>query len=264
MALRPSFPFLQEVFPLKPVPFCTLFAGLGIINKFATSLLFSYLTLVLPYPPFFLLPQSFWQILQELFSLSCSIKLQWLPGHSFLPGNDASDELARRGTLLVASAISCSLPPLISRIHSPLFSDWRHTVSSNFFDTQVSSISTEKLVLLRHTCCVLSRLRCNGHSLLLSSYLYSIGRNENPSCSACGHRPTTPLISFCTVQLWTFCAACSLAIFCLSTTSDSSPEEFPGFLDPMVFRHALITSKGSDNSNSKIEITDALLRNKGS
>ena len=33
----------------------------------------------------------------------------------------------------------------------------------------------------------LSRLRCNGHSLLLSSYLFRIGRIENPSCSACGH-----------------------------------------------------------------------------
>ena len=31
------------------------------------------------------------------------------------------------------------------------------------------------------------RLRCNGHSLLLGSYLSRIGRIENPSCSACGH-----------------------------------------------------------------------------
>ena len=57
----------------------------------------------------------------------------------------------------------------------------------NSFDTQVCSISTEKLVLPRHARCVLSRLRCNGHSLLVSSYLSRIGRIENPSCSACGH-----------------------------------------------------------------------------
>ena len=36
-------------------------------------------------------------------------------------------------------------------------------------DTQVPSISTEKLVLPRHARCVLSCLRCNGHSVLLSS-----------------------------------------------------------------------------------------------
>ena len=74
-----------------------------------------------------------------------------------------------------------------TRIHSRLISDWRRTVSSKYFDTQVPSISTEELVLPRHARCVLSRLRCNGHSLLLGSYLSRIGRIENSSCSACGH-----------------------------------------------------------------------------
>ena len=109
------------------------------------------------------------------------------PGHSFLPENEAADGLARRGALLAPSAIPCSLPLLISRIHSFFFSDWKCTVSSKFFDTQVPSISTEELMLPRHARCVLSRLHCNGHSLLLSSYLSRIGRIENPSCSACEH-----------------------------------------------------------------------------
>ena len=142
MALKPLFPFRQaqyvQVFPLKPAPFCTLFAGLGSTNKSAISLLFSsYLTLVLSSPPSFLLSQTLWQIWQELSSLSSgSIRLQWVPGHSFLRGNDAADELARGGAL---PAIPCSLSPLIS--------DWRRFVSSKFFNTQVPSISSEELVL---------------------------------------------------------------------------------------------------------------------
>ena len=75
-------------------------------------------------PPSFFLPQTLCQIWQELSSLSsCSIRLQWVPEHSFLPGNDAVDELARWGALLAPSAIPCSLSPFISRIHSCLISD---------------------------------------------------------------------------------------------------------------------------------------------
>ena len=133
-----------------------------------------------------------------------------------------ADELARRGALLESSATPCSLSPLISRIRSSLFLDWRRTVSSKFFDTQVPSISTEELVLPHHARCVLSRLRCNGHSLLL-------------------------------VQLRTVCAAHSLATLCLSTTSDPDPEELPGFWGSMVFRHDPIPRKRSGNQQQTWE-----------
>ena len=151
-------------------------------------------------PLSFLSSQSLCEIWRELSSLSsCSIRLQWVPGYSFLPGNNAADELARRGALLVPSAIPCSVSSVISLIHFCLFSDWKRAVSSKFFDTLVPSISTEELVLPRHARCVLSCLSCNGHSLLLGSYFSRIGRTENPSCSACGQssQDTCHLILHC-------------------------------------------------------------------
>ena len=129
VALRPLFPFRQakcvHVFLLKSAPVCTLFCRSRRHQRVChfPSLLFlsdsrSVLT-TLSSPPSFLLSQTLWQIWQELSSLSsCSIRLQWVPGDWFLPGNNTADELARLGALLAPSPISCSLSPLISRIHS--------------------------------------------------------------------------------------------------------------------------------------------------
>ena len=192
VTLLSLFPFQQaqhvQLFLPKPAPFSTLCAGLDSINKSATSLLLlsdsRSVLATLSSPPSFLLPQSLWQELSFFFS--CSVELQLVPGHPFLPGNDTGDKLARLGALLSPSAIPCSLSPLISCIYSSLFSDWRRTFSSKFSKTQAPSIFIEELVLPRHACCVPSRLRCNGHSFLLS-YLSSIDRIESPFCIACAH-----------------------------------------------------------------------------
>ena len=121
-------------------------------------------------------------------------------------------------------------------------------------------------MLPRHTRYVLSRFRCNGHSLLLGFYLSRIGRVENPSCSACGHssQDTFHLILHCpaTDSLRRSLFGDSMSLY----DKRSRPWEFPGFWGPLVFRHAPIPRKGSGNNkntNSKIEITDALLCNNG-
>ena len=118
-------------------------------------------------------------------------------------------------------------------------------------------------MLLLHDHCVLSHLRCNGHSLLLSSYLSRIGRIENPSCSAYGH------------------SSQDISDFILhSPATDSLRRSFFGnFLSLhdlwsrpwgvawLLGLHGLPpsthTSKGSDNNNnSKTKIADVLLRSK--
>ena len=170
-----------------------LFAGVGSTNNSAFFLLFSYyLTLVLSSPPCSFLHLSSYLKLCGRSGRNCLLS-PVLSGY-----NGSSDTRFSRGTTRMMSwpdgehylrppqsLVVSLLLSLVSTLC--LISDWRRTVSSKYFDTQVSSISTEELVLPRHARCVLSRLRCNGHSLLLGSYLSRIGRIENSSCSACGH-----------------------------------------------------------------------------
>ena len=252
VALRPLFPFWQaqyaQVFPLKLVPFCTLFAGLGSTNKSAIFLLFCYyLTLVLSSPPCPLLRLFFYLKLCGRSGRNCLLS-PVLSGYNGSPDT----RFSRETTLLInwPDGVRHLRPPqplvvspLISRIHSFLFSNWRRTVSSKFFDTQVPSISTEELVLPRHARCVLSRLRCNGHSPLLGSYLSRIGRIENPCCSACGHssQDTSHLILHCP-------ATNSLRRSLFGDSVSLRPlvlRELPGFWGSEVFRHAPIPRKGS-------------------
>ena len=103
VALRPLFPFRQpqyvQVFPLKPAPFCTLFAGLGSTNKSATSLLFSsYLTLVLSSPPCPLLHLSSYLKLCGRSGRNCLLSPPALSGY-----NESPDTRFSRGTTWLMS-----------------------------------------------------------------------------------------------------------------------------------------------------------------
>ena len=117
-------------------------------------------------------------------------------------------------------------------------------MSSKFFDTQVSTISSEELVIPCHACCVLSRLRCNGHSILLSSYLSRTGRIKNPSCSACRHpsQDTSHLTLHCPAMDF-------LVTFCLFTTSGPGPGELLSFWGSKDFHYAPIPWKESGNNS---------------
>ena len=126
-------------------------------------------------------------------------------------------------------------------MHFSLFSDWRRAVSSKFFDTQVPAISTEKLVFPHHVRCVLFRVCCNGHSLLLSSYLSRIGRIEIPFSSACDHpsQDTSHLILHCPAT-----DSAPLALWRLCLCMISGPCSGSYFWGSMVFCHAPQSSEG--------------------
>ena len=181
-----------------------LFASLGSTNKPAISLLLSDSHSVLTTlfsPPSFLLSQTLWQIWQELSSLSaCSIRLQWIPGHSFLLGNLLMSWPERECYLCPPQSLVVSL--LLSLVSTQVFSQTggvlSHLSSLTYRFPRFRPRNLCSLVSC-HARCVLSPLCCNRHSLLLSSYLSRIGRIKNHSCSACGHlsQDTSHLILNC-------------------------------------------------------------------
>jgi len=74
----------------------------------------------------------------------------------------------------------------LQRLRHTRYSLWRRNLSHDSLSCQIPSVFSEELVLSRLIRCELFRLRCHGHSLLLSSYLRRIKR-KNFSRSACGH-----------------------------------------------------------------------------
>ena len=169
------------------------FSSLLLLSDFCSVLA------VLSSPPSFFLSQTLWQIWQELSPLSfCSVRLQWIPEHSFLRATtrlmswpDGERYLRPPQSLVVSLLLSLVSTLVLSRIGGVL--SHRNILKHRFSRFPLRNLCS--LVTLA----VSSRLRCNGHSLLLGFYLSRIGRIENPSCSASGHssQDTSHLIVHC-------------------------------------------------------------------
>ena len=136
------------------------------------------------------------------------------------------------------SAIPCSLSPFISLLFffSRTGGVLSHLISSThrfprFPPSNLCSLDT--LAVLSFVYATTNNAFC--------LVLLSLGLAESrilPETPA-DTRPRTLVISFCTVQLRTLCAAHSLATLCLSTISGQGPGELPGFWGSMVFRYLL-------------------------
>ena len=90
---------------------------------------------------------------------------------------------------------------LLSLVSTPVFSLTGGILSHLNSLTHIGFLNFHGGTCASMSCslCSLSRLCCNRHSLLLSSYLSRTGRIKNPSCSACKHpsQDTSHLILHC-------------------------------------------------------------------
>ena len=255
VSLRPLFSFQQAqyvpVFPPKPAPFCTLLAGLDSTNKSAIFLLFfSYLTLVLSSPPCPLLHLSCYL---KLSGRNCLLSPPVLSGYNGSPDTRFSWEMMRlmswpNGERYLVPMQSLVVSLLLSLVSTLLISRTGGVLSHG-------SILTHRFPRFppRNLCFLVmlavSSLVYAARDTVFFSVLISLELAESRILPAApvDTSPRTSLISFCTVQLQTLCAAHSLATLCLSTTSGPDPGELPGFWGSMVFRNAPIPRKGSGN-----------------
>ena len=164
--------FTAETFALKQgLAWCT---SHSMICKFQSVLFLtdsqSALS-ILSSAPSYLLPESLWNVWSLASSLSnnTTLSFQWVPGHAGLPENEKADLLAKTGASLPTDAIPCPLPLVIAKVRYSQYRNWRRHFSHSHLNFQVPEVSSEELLLSRSICSELSRLRCHGHSLLLSS-----------------------------------------------------------------------------------------------
>ena len=165
----------------------------------------SYLTLVLPLPPCPLLHLSFYLKLSGRSGRNCLLSLPpVLSGYNGSPDTRFSREATRLMSWPVGERYLCSLQSLVVSLLLPLVSTLVFSRTGGVLSLEIlrhtGSLDFHRgTVLPRHACCVFTRLLCNGHSILLSSYLSRIGRIENSFCSACGHssQDTSHLILHC-------------------------------------------------------------------
>ena len=203
-------------------------------------------------PPSFLLTQTLWQIWQELSSLSSrSIRLQWSPDTRFSRGTsrltswpDGERYLRPLQSLVVSLLLSLLSTLVFSRTGGVL--SLPNILTHRFPQFPLRNLCS--LVMLAVSSLVFAAMDTALFYVLTS---LELAESRTLLAAPVDTRPRTPLISFCTVQLRTLCAAHSLVTLCLCTTSGPDPGELPGFWGSMVFRHAPIPRKGSGNQQQQ-------------
>jgi ribonuclease HI len=153
---------------------------------------------------------------QKFYESHVVLKLQWIPGHCEIPGNELADAAAKRASIGPEDsrpAVSFSAAKaLIKRdVTDPAISHERSKKAYEGFSWKREAA----LGLSRSESVLLSQLRA-GHCMLLAAYRQLIDPSTNPLCPQCGESPQT-------VEHWLVeCPAIELqrrAIFNTNTTT---------------------------------------------
>ena len=89
--------------------------------------------------PAYLLPESLWNVwsLASFLSNNTTLSFQWVLGHAGLPGNEKADLLAKAIASLPTDAIPCPLSPVVAKVRSSQYHNWRSHISHSYLNFQV-------------------------------------------------------------------------------------------------------------------------------